>query len=105
MLRWLVLDKLGWLYLHISSGRNGAFLFGFTTMAELILLFVWGNTWSWWAECFDVSKSEDFIKKSESKPPRRVLQIRKTGLLRVRGRSFLLAQVRMCVCSGWYPCV
>lgn len=68
MLRWLVLDKLGWLYLHISSGRNGAFLFGFTTMAELILLFVWGNTWSWWAECFDVSKSEDFIKKSESKP-------------------------------------
>lgn len=41
MLRWLVLDKLDWLYLHISSGRNGAFLFGFTTMAELILLFVW----------------------------------------------------------------
>lgn len=104
MLEWLVLDKLDWLYLHISSGRNGAFLFGFTTMAELILLFCLGNTWSWWAECFDVSKSKDFIKKSESEPAG-VLQIRKTGLLRVWGRSLLLAQVWACVCSGWYPCV
>lgn len=75
MLRWLVLDKLDWLYLHISSGRNGAFLFGFTTMAELILLFVWGSTWSWWAECSAVSKSEDFIKKSESEPSKGITDV------------------------------
>lgn len=68
MLEWLVRDMPDWLYLHMSSGRKGVFLFCFATAAELILFFVWVIAWSWWAECSDVSKSEDFIKKSKSKP-------------------------------------
>lgn len=66
MLKWLV-SNMDWVYLHMSSGRKGAFLFGFTTLAELILFFVWAIVWAWWITCSIVSKSEDFIKKSESK--------------------------------------
>lgn len=66
MLKWLV-SNMDWFYLHMSSSRKGAFLFGFTTLAELILFFVWAIVWAWWITCSIVSKSEDFIKKSESK--------------------------------------
>ena len=66
MLKWLV-SNMDWFYLHMSSSRKGAFLFGFTTLAELILFFVWAIAWAWCIVCFNVSKSEDFIKKSESK--------------------------------------
>lgn len=66
MLKWLV-SNMDWFYLHMSSSRKGAFLFGFTTLAELILFFVWAIVWAWCIVCFNASKSEDFIKKSESK--------------------------------------
>lgn len=66
MLKWLV-SNMDWFYLHMSSSRKGAFLFGFTTLAELILFFVWAIVWAWWITCSIVSKSEDFFKKSESK--------------------------------------
>lgn len=66
MLKWLV-SNMDWIYLHMSSSRKGAFLLGFTTLAELILFFVWAIVWAWWITCSIVSKSEDFFKKSESK--------------------------------------
>lgn len=66
MLKWLV-SNMDWFYLHMSSSRKGAFLLGFTTLAELILFFVWAIVWAWWITCSIVSKSEDFFKKSESK--------------------------------------
>lgn len=66
MLKWLV-SNMDWFYLHMSLSRKGAFLFGFTTLAELILFFVWAIVWAWWITCSIVSKSEDFFKKSESK--------------------------------------
>ena len=69
MLKWLV-SNMDWVYLHMSSSRKGAFLFGFTTLAELILFFVWAIVWAWWITCSIVSKSEDFFKKSESKTSR-----------------------------------
>ena len=46
-----------WLYIHMSFGRNGGLLLGFTTAVTLIFVLVGFPTVSWCKECLKASES------------------------------------------------
>lgn len=54
---------LAWLYIHISLGRKGAFLFGFTTAIMLMLVFLGTIAVVWCKECLRASESSAATKK------------------------------------------
>lgn len=54
---------LAWLYIHISLGRKGAFLFGFTTALMLMLVFLGTIAVVWCKECLRASESSAATKK------------------------------------------
>lgn len=54
---------LAWLYIHISLGRKGAFLFGFTTAVMLMLVFLGTIAVVWCKECLRASESSAVAEK------------------------------------------
>lgn len=56
-----------WLYIHMSLGRNGGFLFGFTTAVTLIFVLVDFPTVSWCRECLRVSESARQVGRRKRK--------------------------------------
>jgi hypothetical protein len=56
-----------WLYIHMSLGRNGGFLFGFTTAVTLIFVLVGFPTVSWCRECLRVSESARQVGRRKRK--------------------------------------
>lgn len=91
-----------WLYIHMSLGRNGGLLLGFTTAVTLIFVLVGFPTVSWCKECLRVSEST----RREGRRKRKHAQgIQKRGEAPFSGVVQFACLFRLlCVsaaCAGW----
>ena len=91
-----------WLYIHMSLGRNGGFLFGFTTAVTLIFVLVGFPTVSWCKECLRVSESS----RREGRRKRKHAQgIQKRGEAPFSGVVQFACLFRLLfastACAGW----
>lgn len=65
---------LAWLYVHISLGHKGAFLFGFTTAVMLMLVFLGTIAAVWCKECLKASESSAVAKKCKGECPEGIIE-------------------------------
>lgn len=91
-----------WLYIHMSLGRNGGLLLGFTTAVTLIFVLVGFPTVSWCKECLRVSESA----RREGRRKRKHAQgIKRRGEAPFSGVVQFACLFRLlCVstaCAGW----
>ena len=90
-----------WLYIHMSLGRNGGFLFGFTTAVTLIFVLV-GFPTAWCKECLRVSESARQVGRRKRKHAQ---GIKKRGEAPFSGVVQFACLFRLlCVsaaCAGW----
>ena len=68
-----------WLYIHMSLGRNGGFLFGFTTAVTLIFVLVGFPIVSWCKECLKDSESSRRIRQAGRSKRKHAQGIKKRG--------------------------
>ena len=91
-----------WLYIHMSLGRNGGFLFGFTTAVTLIFVLVGFPTVSWCKECLRVSESARQVVRRKR---RHAQGIKRRGEVPFSGVVQFTCLFRLlCVstaCAGW----
>lgn len=94
-----------WLYIHMSFGRNGGFLFGFTTAVTLIFVLVGFPTVSWCKECLRVSESARLIRQTGRHKREHARGIKKRGEAPFSGVVQFACLFRLlCVstaCAGW----
>lgn len=91
-----------WLYIHMSLGRNGGLLLGFTTAVTLIFVLVGFPTVSWCKECLRVSESS----RREGRRKRKHAQgIQKRGEAPFSGVVQFACLFRLLfmstACAGW----
>lgn len=91
-----------WLYIHMSLGRNGGFLLGFTTAVTLIFVLVGFPTVSWCKECLIVSESARREGRRKRKHAQGIQKRRKVSFSGVVQFACLFRL--LCVsaaCAGW----
>lgn len=91
-----------WLYIHMSLGRNGGLLLGFTTAVTLIFVLVGFPTVSWCKECLRVSES---ARREERRKRKHAQGIKRRGEAPFSGVVQFACLFRLlCVstaCAGW----
>lgn len=94
-----------WLYIHMSLGRNGGLLLGFTTAVTLIFVLVGFPTVSWCKECLKASESARRVRQSGRRKRKHAQGIKKSGKVSFSGVVQFACLFRLlCVsaaCAGW----
>lgn len=91
-----------WLYIHMSLGRNGGFLFGFTTAVTLIFVLVGFPTVSWCKECLRVSESARQVGRRKGKHAQGIKRMGEAPFSGVVQFACLFRLLCVsAVCAGW----
>lgn len=94
-----------WLYIHMSLGRNGGFLLGFTTAVTLIFVLVGFPTVSWCKECLEASESSRRIRQAGRRKRKHAQGIKKRGEAPFSGVVQFTCLFRLLfastACAGW----
>ena len=94
-----------WLYIHMSLGRNGGFLFGFTTAVTLIFVLVGFPIVSWCKECLKASESSRRIRQAGRSKRKHAQGIKKRGEAPFSGVVQFACLFRLLfastACAGW----